>query len=456
MSGASDKARFYLEQSIPELQEFERKKIFSKDEVASIAKRRSDFEHKLNGRGSAPADYARYAEYEMNLETLRRKRTKRMGQKYTGHTGQKRISFILDRATRKFHGDIGLWMQYLDYSIKQKAYKKVAQILTNLLRLHPTKPELWIYAAKYVMEDQGDMTSARSYMQRGLRFCKQSKELWLEYARLELIYIAKIAGRREILGLESHLFEKASQPALDDHEADHIALPVITAEDINPGLSTDDSLDQDVLRNLSKTPVLTGAIPIAIFNAAMENFKDVAFGERFYNMVIEFNSISCIGQISKHIVNSLMSLDSTSPASTNCFIRQPLAGVQTSSPEFPAILSVVLKQLSIKIEMHPSLDFLDRSMDWLLSYISIGDIDPDIRTVIIATLSRIMSRYRTVIETNNGGLSDRIVDLLRGFQSNGLEKLFLSTLAWSSEIWPLHPGLFALKDSMVNKGDECQ
>jgi len=30
MAGASDKARFYLEQSIPELQEYERKKIFSK------------------------------------------------------------------------------------------------------------------------------------------------------------------------------------------------------------------------------------------------------------------------------------------------------------------------------------------------------------------------------------------------------------------------------------------
>jgi hypothetical protein len=33
MSGASDKARFYLEQAIPQLQEFEQKKIFSKVRV---------------------------------------------------------------------------------------------------------------------------------------------------------------------------------------------------------------------------------------------------------------------------------------------------------------------------------------------------------------------------------------------------------------------------------------
>lgn len=30
MSGASDKARFYMEQAVPQLREFEEKKIFSK------------------------------------------------------------------------------------------------------------------------------------------------------------------------------------------------------------------------------------------------------------------------------------------------------------------------------------------------------------------------------------------------------------------------------------------
>lgn len=39
MSAATDKARFYLEQSVPELKEYERKKLFSKvcalDQVAT-------------------------------------------------------------------------------------------------------------------------------------------------------------------------------------------------------------------------------------------------------------------------------------------------------------------------------------------------------------------------------------------------------------------------------------
>lgn len=35
MSAATDKARFYLEQSVPELKEFEKKKIFSKVRVVN-------------------------------------------------------------------------------------------------------------------------------------------------------------------------------------------------------------------------------------------------------------------------------------------------------------------------------------------------------------------------------------------------------------------------------------
>src|SRR5579871_123959 len=102
---AASKARFYLEQSVPEFREWERKRIFSKDEITSIAKKRSDFEHVLNSRGeSTPLDYSRYAAYEMNLNSLRRKRENRLGVKATSYTCQRRVFFILDRGTRKFPG----------------------------------------------------------------------------------------------------------------------------------------------------------------------------------------------------------------------------------------------------------------------------------------------------------------------------------------------------------------
>ncbi len=39
-------------------------------------------------------------------------------------------------------------------------------------------------------------------MQRGLRMCKTSQQLWLEYFRMELMYAHKLRTRRRILGID--------------------------------------------------------------------------------------------------------------------------------------------------------------------------------------------------------------------------------------------------------------
>ena len=74
----TDKARYYLEQSVPQLQELLRKEIFTNQEIKSITKKRSDFEHTINARGHHATDYATYASYEINLASLIAKRSKRL------------------------------------------------------------------------------------------------------------------------------------------------------------------------------------------------------------------------------------------------------------------------------------------------------------------------------------------------------------------------------------------
>lgn len=269
MSAASDKARFYLEQYVPELQEYARKDIFTRDQISAIAAKRSDFEHILNARGSTPSDYARYATYEMNLDNLRKKRCKRLGVKSTTFSGQRTIFFILDRATKKFPGDMGLWMQYIQYCQKEKANKKLGKIFTQVLRLKPREYGLWVLAAKYYAEEQGDMSSARSYMQRGLRFCNDAKELYLEYAKLEMVYLAKLAARRKILGLDET--RKESDVPEDENM---IALPSVSVEDIDPEANKGvEEVNAAALQKLASAPAFTGAIPKAIFDAAMSTLR---------------------------------------------------------------------------------------------------------------------------------------------------------------------------------------
>jgi U3 small nucleolar RNA-associated protein 6 len=323
----------------------------------------------------------------MNLDLLRRKRVKRLGIKTPAHTGQRRIFFILDRATRKFHGDLGLWIQYIEYARQQKAHKKLSQIFTDALRLHPTNADLWIYAAKYALDDHADMTMARSYMQRGLRFCKNSKNLWVQYGRLEMIYIAKIAARRRILGLDRPRTDtSAPEDSIDDPNADMIALPQITAEDINPSLDKDAEVDQGALQNLSATPALGGAIPIAIFDAAMKQFGgDAVFGHEFFNMVLEFEDLPCLRKILEHVVEKQVAASPASYHTQICYVKAPVAGIKVTSPDFPGAFGTSLSRLKqYALDHHLAQEIVK----WLQPMSETEEVDPALRTVVIATLQR--------------------------------------------------------------------
>ena len=402
MAGASDKVRFFQEQSVPELQEFARKAIFTREEIACIARKRSDFEHVLNARGSKPQDYARYAEYEMNLESLRRKRIQRLGVKTSNHTGQRRIFFVLDRATRRFPGDLGLWMQYATFAQRQKSNKKVSQILTCLLRLHPTKPKLWIYAATV---RGADIAEARSYMQRGLRFCGNSKALWIEYTKLEMIHISKIAGRRRILGLDVEKVEGKTRGIPENDNDDMIILPAITAEDIMPAEQKSDGVEQAVLERRNTSPALLGVIPMAIFDAAMKQFKECnELCQQFFDMIAEFQGTPCQESILSHIMGTLRRIAPKNPGTLIRWIQQPVLGIAVSSSEFPGLfvhcLDRMQKAFEILTPITTSLEITgpksilgQQIIVWMLSYQK-RELDPDLRKVIKMATRKVESLSR--------------------------------------------------------------
>ncbi|KAI9787758.1 MAG: U3 snoRNP protein [Geoglossum umbratile] len=442
MAGASDKARFYLEQSVPELQELERKKIFTRDEITSITKKRSNFEHKLNARGSQPSDYARYAEFEMNLESLRRKRVKRLGIKSSYHSGQRRIFFVLDRATRKFHGDLGLWMQYIEYARKEKANKKLLQIFTNVLRLHPTKPGLWMYAAQYAA-DEADMTSARSYMQRGLRFCRESKSLWIEYAKLEMNYVAKIAARSRILGLDGSRLENKKSPQNEEPNADVIALPELTAEDIDPSLQKGDGLDQIALQNLNSTPALTGAIPLAIFDSAMKQFaNDDSLAEKFFSLFAGFGNMPCLPKILQHVINYMLQIWPTMPSCLSCYSQQPMIGVDPYSAEFPGALGMSLERIRSSTKKTQRMSELyERIIGWLQPLSKITDLDANVQKVISAIVRRTVRDYEDAAEQEGVLTEDKTIQMVRALRDAGCQKEAEKLLVRNCQRWGTHEQL---------------
>ncbi|CZT18647.1 related to HAT (Half-A-TPR) repeat-containing protein [Ramularia collo-cygni] len=390
MAATTDRARFYLEQYVPELQEFSRKKIFTPAEITAITAKRSDFEHVLNARGSTPADYARYAVYESNLDSLRKKRCQRLGIKGSKtFSGQRTVFFVLDRATKKFPGDMGLWMQYIQFCQKEKANKKLARVFTSVLRLHPREYGMWVLAAKHYAEGMGDMSTARGYMQRGLRFCKDERKLYLEYVRLEMVYLAKLAARRKVLGLDERRQEKAQ-----DEDDNMISLPTITAEDINPDAGKGiEEVDEAALKRLANAPAYTGAIPIAIFDSAMKQVKNAAeAAEEFFNLVFEFSAVPSTAVILEHILDHLRTAHPNTVETVVCEAKLALFGVDMNSADFPPALGRGLASLKSGTNAVPEKQrkrFAEKAIALLLAWGGAPDqMDEDVSTVLAASMNR--------------------------------------------------------------------
>lgn len=341
-------------------------------------------------------------------------------------------------------------MQYIEFAKKQKSSKTLSKVITRILRLHPTKPELWIYAANYVMEERQDIEEARAYMQRGLRFCRESKILWIEYAKLEMAYVAKIAARGQILGMtQNHTTEQEVSNTYGGHDH-NIASSELNSPDMDSNFQAVEFIDRSIVKSLEVLPVVSGAIPIAVFDAAMKQFGgDVAVGEEFFDMIVQFHQVSHAAKILQHITSSLLNSAPSSPAALSCFIRQPLVGIEASSPRFPKALRTVIDRLNST--MHESSIFRDlkedpssrsllvhRIIQWMLPFISDG-LNPDITKAIAITLKNLWKQYLLDIQQAPGSNSALFADVFTGLQEKGFAEMVTPSKSLAMRLWPHDP-----------------
>ncbi|KAF7731784.1 U3 snoRNP protein [Apophysomyces ossiformis] len=289
----ADTVQFYLERMVPELEDLEKRGFFTKVEIKAIVKKRTNFEYALKRRIAKKIDYLRCIEYEMNLETLRKKRKARMNNtdsenaqktSISDYAGTRRIYHLFQRALNKFKGDLSLWMQYIEFAKKNEANNLLSGIFVKALQLHPTKAPLWIMAASWEYEENANIGAARVLMQRALRLNPHEKSLWLEYFRLELLYVEKIKARRRILGIDEKTLAKEEKQVEDmDHEDENtIKLPAITGEEVEnwdeetEERKTVQKLEEKTIETLKEgmNPILKGLLAKIIYNNAIQAIPD--------------------------------------------------------------------------------------------------------------------------------------------------------------------------------------
>lgn len=387
MSGVAEKARFYLERSVPQLREWEEKGIFSKEEIRTIVQKRNDFEHRVLSPGNKASDWSSFAQWEHSLESLRRKRSQRLKIKHLNstHAGQARVLSIYDRGVGRHPSNAALWREYLLYTASIKASKRFRKTMTNALRMMPNDPQLWVMAGKR-SASHGDMAAARSFFMRGCRFCTQDGTLWLEYARCEMQWLEKMdkkakPGSAALLleqktgNDEDELRLEASDEEEDDEDGTILPEPSKTQAKV---------IDKQTAQQLQSNPALDGAIPIAIFDISRKQpFFGANVAAEFFFMFYAFNKVSSQPRITQHVLGVLDEQFPNAPATCDIHIRQPILGVDPQTADFPRALKDVLAQLKKYLQTTDDKAALrHKTATWIDQYLAIQNLDEGVRKVL--------------------------------------------------------------------------
>lgn len=216
----ADVVQYRLEQMTDELDDLEKKGIFTHQELKEIVKKRTNFEYKLKRPSPLKHDFIAYIDYENHLDSCRRlrkklvvrelmkendeeeeekKKKKRFRRSVSDDAGVGRILRVYRLATMRFKGDVELWFRYLEFC-REHGHGRMKKVLAKAIRLHPKRPGLWIYAAAWEFDHNLNVAAARAMMHNGLRACPDSEDLWVEYLRMELTYLNKLKTRKTVLG----------------------------------------------------------------------------------------------------------------------------------------------------------------------------------------------------------------------------------------------------------------
>ncbi|KAK2595560.1 U3 snoRNP protein [Conoideocrella luteorostrata] len=386
MAGVADKARFYLERSVPQLREWEEKEIFSKDELRTIVQKRNDHEHRVLSPGNLPSQWSTYAKWEQSLETLRNKRCKRLKIHHlnSAHAGQARVMSIYERAVNRHPGSGELWREYLSYTASVKAAKRWRKTMTGALRMMPTDSGLWVLAGRRSAR-HGDMASARGFFMRGCRFCPQDCKIWVEYAKCEMDWLVKVDKRKETKGADALRPDRVD----DDDE-----LRIVDSDDENedednnllpePSKAQVKVIDKRASEQLKSNPAMDGAIPMAIFDISRKQaFYSPEVAETFFLMFASFKNLSVQPKVSQHVLHALEEQFPNHPSTCSCYIRQPIAGVHPNTADFARGLRDVLARLEEKLDTTTDKAELGHKTGaWIDGCLALGDLDDGIRQVL--------------------------------------------------------------------------
>ena len=253
------------------------------------------------------------------------------------------------------------------------------------------------------------------------------------------------------MGLDDLKTEQKSGGDLDDPNADVVALPAITAQDVDPSLRATDDADGDAVQALLKTPALSGAIPIAIFDAATAHFGDVDFSGQYFNLICDFQSIPCSPKLSQHVLDHMKTKYPIDPVTLDCSIRQPMLGISSQTIGFPQALSVAFTRLTSSLDNHFSIGLVYKTVFWVSQYLK-QELNDSVRAALQASLLRTLTNYKSFTKASDDASGDGSASILQLIARDATD-VVASILPWALDLWPSNERLIRLRDNLHHAGE---
>ncbi|KAJ1822479.1 U3 snoRNP protein [Coemansia sp. RSA 2599] len=403
----AEAVQYQLERMVPELEDLERRSLFTKSELKAIVKKRTNFEYSLKRRKAPCASYLRYIEYEMNVDALRTKRKQRMkqmGQKITlsDYSITQRIISIYERALIRHRGNVALWIQYIDFlgsrvsgDAEQGYARALAKVYARAIMAHPYGEELWVGAAAHELESNVNGHGARALLQRALRVNPKSQKLWIEYFRLEVMLVEKIRARRRVLGIDGSAADKdndGQQEEEDDGEpgalddGNVIKLDALDEENAGKDGGAVDgikrriqeiqmqkskprgTMDEDQRRQqgLQNNEYLQGAVPKLIYEQAILAVpKDLGFREEFASIYRQYGGFD---QAYQRVLQSIEDDFAMDPKARAYLCTAHLGSVSVGSPELVDALKLAVEKYAAALVQLDGPEMWTRYVDFLVHW----------------------------------------------------------------------------------------
>ncbi len=274
--------------------------------------------------------------------------------------------------------------------------------------MHPADAGLWALAGRRAAQ-AGDMERARAHFLRGCRFCTGEATLWVEYARCEMEWLARMEAkkggkgvRKGVQPMEAIKATEAVQEGdvirFDDDEDEsadegELMLPDPDAE----GLGTKPKpkvFDEEARQKMEQSPALSGAIPMAIFGIARKQpFFSAAAAESFFDAFAAFSTVESQGKIVQHVLDAMEELFPNHPCTCSCQIRQPLVGVDVHTAAFPKALRESLGRLQGAMERTDDKKALvGKMVVWVDALLATEGLDEGIKTALEYTKAGLEGR----------------------------------------------------------------